>query len=262
MPGRFARLELDHAQRRPQGRPAERGAAETTPAELLARAEQAELDSDFERALRLFTRCLELDRAVVEAWVGQVRMLVELGELREASLWADKALELLRNQGELLAAKAQVQLRLGDRPEALATCDRALKAQGSSAWRWLVRAEVLFAQGQRAAHTCLRRGLEQEQAGLADRVRAVRLLLHAGQAGLALEQIRRILKEHPTAGPFWYLLGRCQQELGWASDAQASYQRCLELHSQHNPARNALAELRNAPWTARVLGRVRRWLRR
>ena len=29
------------------------------------------------------------------AWTGQVRMLIELGEFREAKLWADKALERL-----------------------------------------------------------------------------------------------------------------------------------------------------------------------
>ena len=261
MAGRFAHLELDPAAGRPAGPPVQRGAAEVTAADLLARAEQQELDGDFEHALRLFTRCLEQDRSAVAAWVGQVRMLVELDELREASLWVDKALELFRNQGELLAVKAQAQLRLGDRPMALATSDRALKAPGSSAWRWLVRAGVLFAQSQRAAKTCLQRALEQEHAELSDRVRAVRLLLHEGQAGLALEQIRRVLGDHPAVGPFWYLLGRCQQELGWPEDATTSYQRCLELQRDHRQALAALSALQDAPWAARVLRRVRQWLR-
>jgi hypothetical protein len=44
-----------------------------------------------------------------------VQMLVMLGEHREARLWADKALELFSNNGELLAAKAQACARLSDR---------------------------------------------------------------------------------------------------------------------------------------------------
>ena len=39
-------------------------------------------------ALQLYTRALGQNRAVIPAWVGQVQMLVELGEYHEARLWA------------------------------------------------------------------------------------------------------------------------------------------------------------------------------
>src|SRR5438477_1751984 len=50
----------------------------------------------FEEALRFYSRAVELDRALVGGWVGQVQMLIALAEYKEAELWARKALELFR----------------------------------------------------------------------------------------------------------------------------------------------------------------------
>ena len=47
----------------------------------------------FESALRLYSKVLEFNPQNAAAWTGQVRMLIELAEFREAKLWADKALE-------------------------------------------------------------------------------------------------------------------------------------------------------------------------
>lgn len=50
-------------------------------------------NGNFESALRHFSKVLEFNPQNAAAWTGQVRMLIELGEFREAKLWADKALE-------------------------------------------------------------------------------------------------------------------------------------------------------------------------
>jgi len=66
---------------------------------------------NFEPGLRFYAKVLEYNAANVTAWTGQVRMLIELGEYREAKLWADKALERFPHQPELLAAKAVARTR-------------------------------------------------------------------------------------------------------------------------------------------------------
>src|SRR2546423_1623737 len=68
----------------------------------------------FEEALRGYAKVLEFDPHCAAAWTGQVRMLIELHEFREAKLWADKALETFPNDAELLAAKAVALARSGD----------------------------------------------------------------------------------------------------------------------------------------------------
>ena len=59
----------------------------------VAEAQRAFERADFEQGLRLYARALEHNPKSTDAWTGQVRMLIELGEFREARAWADKALE-------------------------------------------------------------------------------------------------------------------------------------------------------------------------
>ena len=72
----------------------------------LAEARAAFENGKFEPGLRFYAKVLEFNARNAAAWTGQVRMLIELGEFREAKLWADKALERFPNEPELLAAKA------------------------------------------------------------------------------------------------------------------------------------------------------------
>src|SRR5215213_4878430 len=60
----------------------------------------------FEQALRSYAKALEQNPKSAAGWTGQVRMLIELGEYKEAKLWAEKALAMFPREGELLAAKA------------------------------------------------------------------------------------------------------------------------------------------------------------
>ena len=84
-----------------------------------AEAETAFQNGNFESALRLYAKVLEYNPQKAPAWTGQVRMLIELGQIREAKLWADKALEHFPSEPELLAAKAVALGRSGDLQAAL-----------------------------------------------------------------------------------------------------------------------------------------------
>ncbi len=63
----------------------------------------------------------------------------------EAELWARKSLELFRDQGDLMAGRAQALARIGDRTQAMEICDAAMKQEGQSAYRWMVRGELMVA---------------------------------------------------------------------------------------------------------------------
>src|SRR5205807_3137586 len=94
---RFGNLELDgesedHSQ---QSRPLVKD--ETY---YCSEAQTAFENGQFEPALRLFSKVLEFNPQNVVAWAGQVRMLIELDEVREAKLWADKAIERFPREPE------------------------------------------------------------------------------------------------------------------------------------------------------------------
>src|SRR5688572_17199592 len=93
----------------------------------------------YEESLKYYSRALEVDKSLVAAWVGQVQMLIMLGEFPEAELWSRKALELFKNNAELLAARAQSLARIDNLKEAQAMCDAALGQQGQMAYPWVAR---------------------------------------------------------------------------------------------------------------------------
>ena len=197
----------------------------------------------FEQALRFYTKCLGEDRSVVAAWVGQVMMLVQLGELDEARLWSDKALETFRNNGELLAAKAQACARLKDIRAAYACSDAALQTPGSSPWRWEARGEVLLADKAGRAGTCFEKALAEPGADWFDRVVIGRIYLYYNKAGMAFEHLRHAVRAEAGHAYNWLMLGHCQERLGLVAEAATSYQRALDIQSDCTEARSAIGEL-------------------
>ena len=241
MSGRFSHLEYGDEPRRHQAHLAETGTAIVTAEKLLAQADEAFRWGDFEPALRLYTRCLERNRKVVPAWVGQVRMLVELGENTEARMWADKALELFPSNGELLAAKAQACTRLRDRRAAYACSDGSIQAAGTSAWRWQARGEVLLAYREPTHAACFQKAMAEPDANWFDRLVIARICLFYRKAAAALDYAAQAVSAQPNAAYAWYVQGLCQQALG-LSAARTSFERCLEIRADYAPARRAMKE--------------------
>ena len=93
-------------------------------------------------------------------WVGQVQMLVQLEEYPEAELWSRKGLELFPTNGELMAGRAQAFCRMGDMKQAHALCDGSLQQPGQSAYRWLVRGEIMVAARQNMDRYCFDKAQE------------------------------------------------------------------------------------------------------
>ncbi|MHC5002530.1 MAG: hypothetical protein ACYTJ0_05345 [Planctomycetota bacterium] len=265
MPGRFSRLEFDHEhgrERAEEHRALEEGTPVRTAGHYAELAEHACRRGRFESALQHYTRCVREDRTAIPAWVGQVQMLVQLGEYAEARLWADKSLELFRNNGDLLAAKAQAALRDGDRATALAASDASLKAPGSSPWRWEVRGEVLLARGARLYRDCFQKALAEPAADWFDRVVIARILLFHGRAAAALDHAQQAVQRRPAHAYNWLVLAECQSVMGWRSPAEASCRRCLELEPDLHEARVALEAILRQRSLTGLLRRLRRWRRR
>src|SRR6516165_7152609 len=102
---RFERLEFDDgAEDEPESAHAPRFslAQERDSGFWLRQADDHRRRGLYENSLRYYSRALEFDRSLAAGWLGQVQMLVLLGECPEAELWARKALELFKSQGDLM----------------------------------------------------------------------------------------------------------------------------------------------------------------
>jgi tetratricopeptide (TPR) repeat protein len=243
MPGRFANLEFNEHRQAGVEEVRLCSATDNLAARYHAQAADAHRWGRFEEALRLFTRALGEDRTCVAAWVGQVQMLVLLDECHEARVWSDKALELFRNHGDLLAAKAQACARLSDRKAALECSDGAMRAPGDSPWRWAARGEVLLARRERLYEECFQKAVSHPAADWFDRVVVARILRHYDRLAAALHYLQQAVAIEPGHGAVWFEMAGCQRGLGLVVAAQTSYGRCLELRPDWIEARRALDDL-------------------
>src|SRR5882672_3520362 len=222
----------------------------------------AEAQSDFENgnfesALRHYSKVLEFNPQNVAAWSGQVRMLIELGELREARLWADKALERFPQEPELLAAKAVALGRSGDLPGALAFSDASIEERGDTPYVWLAGGDVLLARKEQRADYCFQKALllaphDWFIAWLVARVR-----YHYEQFALALKLLQQALEWNTGHFLLWLELGHCQRALGLVAPAGNSFTQARQLNPQCHEARIALSNLS----TTGIGPRLRGWWR-
>jgi tetratricopeptide (TPR) repeat protein len=173
------------------------------------------LAGDYELALRNYSRMLEQNNTIFDAWAGQVLMLIELGEYPEACVWADKAMEFFPEHPELLALKALACLRDARRDDAVAYSDNAVGKDNLTARVWLVRAEVFLDHKGPIAEGCAKKALACA-GGLLPVVslEAGRLFRRKGNHVQAVQYLKQAVQGLPRSPLAWYELGCSQAGLG------------------------------------------------
>jgi len=236
--GRFSQLEVGPARAEPSsgGRsndPATGRKASAGPRrgarELLAEADRLAQDGAEEKALAAYSAALVENPLLVEAWAGQLMMLLQLDEDREARLWADKALESFPDHPDLLAFKALALYRLGLHGDAYRMADAAVARRQDSEHVWRSRAVIVMRRSKAAAKGCLAKSLEYAKSSGAARLRIGRVLLDAGQYREAVEYLSRATEELPKAAAAWHGLGRALEGMGWIGDARDAFQTAARL---------------------------------
>jgi tetratricopeptide (TPR) repeat protein len=227
----------------------------------LSRAQAAFENGDFELGLRLFSKVLEFNPQNAAAWTGQVRMLIELGEYREAKLWADKALEKFPHESELLAAKAVALGRSGDLQGALAFSDASIEERGDTPYIWLARGDVLLAREETRANYCFDKALLLAPRDWFVAWLAARIRYYYEQFALALKLIQQAVEWNAGHFLVWLELGRCQHALGLAGAARNSYRQAKELNPHSSEVNAAVVRLSEVGLWSRIRGWWRRHFR-
>jgi len=249
---RFSKLEFG-AESAGQTEPVYHGLP-TDEGQCLAAARSAFESANFEQGLRFYAKVLEHNPNNASAWAGQVRMLIELGEQREAKLWADKALERFPHDAELLAAKAVALGRSGDLAGALAFSDAALEERGDFPYLWVARGDVLLSHGERRADFCLDKALLLAPQDWFTFWLVGRVRVYHRQFALAVQVVQRALAQRTDHFLLWLELGRCQQALALTVPAEHSFRQALQLNPDCQLAADALDALERQNWAARLFG--------
>jgi len=94
-------------------------------------------------AISGYARVLQIDQSQVSAWVGQVRILVDVGRYESAIFWADKGIEVLEDARLLAFAKAYALAYAGKVEDAKAIINVPV-GKNESPMLWLLRGEILL----------------------------------------------------------------------------------------------------------------------
>lgn len=226
-----------------EGLPQESKALVKDEAYYMAEAQTAFESANFESGLRLYSKVLEFNPANAAAWTGQVRMLIELGEFREARLWADKALERFPHEPELLAAKAVALARTGDLQGAMAFSDASIEERGDTPYIWLARADVLLARREQRANYCVDKALQLSPRNWFVAWLAARIHHYYEHFALAMKLLQQAIELNVANFALWLDLARCQQSLGLVSAARTSFLQVQELNPQCTEVQIELANL-------------------
>lgn len=240
---RFTNLEFEDGKTKAEAAkgPAGLSAAERmkqAPSELrdaqyyMKKAEKCEIDGDFEQALRSYSTALGEDPLLLDAWLGQLRMLTELEEYAEARMWADKVLERFPANPQVLSAKAVALHRMGMPRQARDLSDAALNAKGESEILWLSRGELMLAESRPAAEYCFHHALRSSKAREITQLRTGAVYLRYEKFSPALEVIQEVTLKMPNSALAWHLLGRAQEQLGLFEMALSSFKQAAELAPQ------------------------------
>ena len=253
---RFANLEFEGKERKQAESAAKQ--AQSAPdqsrndAFYLGEADKLFRAGKFEKALRSYSRALEINHGAFEGWFGQVRMLIEMDELPEANLWADKALEKFKDHPKLISAKAVAQGRMSNLDKAMAFSDAAIKSQGSDAYLWLARGEVLLASGHKNHEHCFWKSTQEEPSDWFIYLCVGRSYRYHRQFALALRHLQKGL-ELQTGEPFlWCEHGYCQLGIAMQAAAIRSFSRALELDKLCEEAKQGIAAAKEITFFDRV----------
>jgi tetratricopeptide (TPR) repeat protein len=247
---RFSNLEFEGKHQEP--RQAREQLKDDT--HYLAAAQIAYEAGHFEQGLRACAKAIDHNPGNVAAWTGQVRMLIELDELHDAGVWADKALEKFPNDPELLAAKAVALARSGDVEAALAFSDAAMQEHGNSPFVWLARGDVLLARRERRAEACMERALGLAPGNWFILWLASRIHAFHRQFANSLKLAQRALEANALRAVVWLQIGRCQLALGLVTVAKQSFLQARQLDPACDGLDAAIAGTRDSGLLTRLRG--------
>lgn len=223
----------------------------------LGLAEDRFHEGRFENALRFYSRALEYDARVPEAWLGQIQALIELDEPQEARVWADKGLEQFPHHPEMQAAKGVAAARLGEYDQAMAHSDAALAEKGTSAYRWRARGEVLLCGNDRNADFCFGKALTAAPQDWFEPLAIGRVYLYHEKCSPALRYLDIAVSRNSQSAFAWETLGACREKIGMRAPARQAFQQAVDLDPQRGSAREALGRLEHVGVWGALIARLK-----
>ncbi len=240
--GRFEHLELTDWKHAPSAND-EKPAGMLDKDYYVSQAAEAFAEERFEKALGYYSRALQDDITMEAAWLGQLRCLIELGELPEAITWSGRAMEKFPVSADILSARAVAEARQGKFATAMEYSDGAFKAQNVGAYSWVARGEALLGSNATNAKACFAKAIELAPGDWALRSWIGRAYLIRKQYHLAWASFTKAVELDSERFVCWHWIGKCAEAMGRIREAETAYRRALEISPGFRPSQIAMSEI-------------------
>ncbi len=199
------------------------------------------LDGEYEPALRDFSAAIGYRADVEEAWVGQVRCLVALGQMEQAATWGNKGLAKLPSSLLMASAAAWLMARAGQAAQALQLSDQVMAQGGDGVAErpeiLVDRAVCVLAAGNRETAAATFERVLKLVANDADWLQRIGIeLLASNEPAQALKVFNRALEQRPDRPHLWVLTARAALALNLGSRAQEALAQAIKLNPDNAEA--------------------------
>ena len=254
--GRFSKIDFNEAPRRvaaPDGDPW----PDLDAAACLKTGDERFDGGLYEDALTSYSRALRFNKDLIEAWIGQLRCLTCLGELPECLTWCDRAMERFPKSADVLACKGLALVLLGEKDQGMEFLDGAVEMRSPSSWVWLARGEgLLHTQGGASnAGRCFLKAAELSPQDWRVELRIGMALGRARKWAEARRYLLAALHRAPNNPLVLLHNGLMREALGEMDMATGLFERALA-------ARRGLPEAQAGLERVRKTGPVARWWRK
>jgi len=211
----------------------------------LAEAENLFYQGDYQKALRLYSRAMQVDQSTVDPWIGQVLSLIELGQKREAAMWALRSLELFPEDPRLISLQGLTYALNGTIKRGLACSDYAISQPlPATAFIWAVRGHILSLADNQNATFCFDKAMEVRQKDDWKTPLRIGLLLISEKKWSRAAEFLELAVQVNGKNPFaWKKLGFAREQLGLAQPALEAYQAAIHLNVADKEADDAMRRL-------------------
>ena len=155
---------------------------------------------------------------------------------------------MLPGNVDLIAARAHAYNRAGDKKRAHELSDGAFRQPDPSAYCWIVRGELMVASRPEVERHCFDKAQQLDSDWLVP-IDIAHIYLYYNNPSKALDRVRLAVKAAPDCYYPWYLQGVCQKKLGFNSQAQKCFKRCLDLCPRDEAATEQLAKVAKSIWS-------------
>lgn len=215
-------------------------------------------NGEYQKALRSYSRAMQVDHSAVEPWMGQVLSLVQMKQYRESAVWALRSLELFPEDPRLISLQGLTLALTGSVQRALSCSDYAIsRPTATSAFVWALRGQILSLCNNPNASFCFDKAMELRQKDDWQILTLVgQFLLAEKKWSRAAEFLKEAVQINPCSAFLWKRLGIAQERLGLTQGAMEAYTAALHLDAADKEAEANIERLAETALPVRIWRRL------